>query len=127
MPVNIDLRDAKDPFAAIDDGTYTLECVDAELGKSKAGDMMAKFTFQVIGDSDVAGHQLFENAVLEGKGGKFGIWRLTKLCNACDVPLGPVEEIDWEAFKGRTFDALIEKTPPQGEYGEGNRIKEVLV
>lgn len=127
MTININLNDATDPFGAIDENEYTLECQEAELTESKAGDAMAKFAFQVIGHPEHSGHTIFENCVLEGKGQRFGVWRLRRLCEAMDVELGPVDEIDWDEFQGKTFQAHVEKTPPSGEYGEGNRIKEVLI
>ena len=123
MGIDIDLAGAVDPNAAIDEGTYTLEVIAAELTESKAGNAMVKINWQVIGHEEHTGHIIFENYVLEGAGAKFGIWGLKSALEALDVELGSVEDIDFEALVMETADALVEKNPPQGEYGESNSIK----
>lgn len=127
MTVNIDLNEATDPNAAIDDDTYTVEIQEAGLETSKAGDEMVHFELTVVGHDEHTGHYLHDYCMLEGKAAKRGIWKLRQYHEALGLPLGPVDEIDWDQFAGLTLDVVVEKTPPEGEYGEGNRIKTVLV
>lgn len=124
--ININLADAADPFAAIEEGEYELEVVDLLYDPSKAGDAMLTFVTQVIGHPDHTGHQIRDWCVLEGKGQKGGLWKLRQWAEACDIELRPVNEMDFEQFRGQTVMALVDKRPPQGEYGESNSIKSFL-
>ena len=121
--INIDVGDAVDPFAAVDEDTYTLEITELLFDPSKAGDAMLTFITQIVGHDEHTGHQIRDWCVLEGKGAKGGLWKLQQWCEAAGVGSGPVSEIDYDAFLGGEVEALVVKNPPRGEYGESNTIK----
>lgn len=128
--ININLGDATDPFAAIDEGEYTLSVVEASLGASKSsGNAMVSVELEVIGDPDNTGHKIYENYVLEGKGAKFGIWRFAQFCKAVGLDTNGLtpNDIDYGSLTGRSFNALVEKVPPREGYSEKNGVKSYLV
>jgi len=121
--INIDVGDAVDPFAAIDESVYSLEVMELSFDPSKAGDAMLTVITQVVGDEEHTGHQIRDWCVLEGKGAKGGLYKLQQWCGAVGVDTGPPSEIDYDGFIGQVVEALVSKNPPQGEYGESNTIK----
>lgn len=128
--ISIDLEGAVDPFAAADAGEYDLEITDVSTEPSKSGAAMVTFETQIIGHELYAGKNIWEYCTLEGKGKKFGIWKLRSICEACGVDMAGIKtvgDINPDDFKGKSFRARVGKKPPQGEYKEGNTIEEVIL
>lgn len=84
--LDIDFEGAQDPFAAVPEDNYGLQVTKAEFTKSQSsGNRMVAIEYEILG-GEYAGKKLFDNAVLEGKGSQFGVWRLKQLAFAGGVP-----------------------------------------
>lgn len=121
--IDIDLSGAMDPNAPAPDGTYDLQCMEAEFTKSQAGNDMVKSTWEIQG-GEYAGKTVWENWVLSGDGKRFGQWRFRQALEACG---GDPTHPDVEVMVGKTIRALIGtqiSTDPQ--YGDKNVIRNIL-
>lgn len=78
---NADLTpyEAQNNYAPLPPGEYPVEIVDSELKRSKAGNLMARFTFSVFGTS-YAGRKLWDQFVI---GNEVAMRRLKSLATAC--------------------------------------------
>ena len=121
--LDIDLSGVADPFAAIPADNYPLTVTSAELTTSQAGNRMVKIEYEVAA-GEYAGRKLFDNAVIEGKGANFGLWRLKQLAFAAGVDYAG---LDPEELIGASVDAQVTVEPRNDDpEKEQNRV-ELLV
>lgn len=123
--IDIDLTKISDPNEPAPEGNYDLLIKEGSEGKSQAGEDMASFQFQIVGDDagDAAGKFIFENCMLEGAGARFGLWRLKSIIEAGG---GNPKKPDPSAVVGAIIRAHITIEPGSGEYPDQNRITKVL-
>lgn len=122
--INIDLTQAEDPFAPAAEGNYDLTCVGAEVKESQAGDQMAVFEWEIVGDTEFAGKKIFDRCMLEGNGARFGQFRLKQIMEAVG---GDLANPDLEAVVGQTVRAFVSvEVSNDPSYGDQNRIAKIL-
>lgn len=122
--ININLTGVEDPFAPADEGTYSLNCIDADLKSSNAGEQMAVFEWEIIGDTEFAGKKIFDRCMLEGKGARFGLFRLKQIMEATG---GDLTNPDVKSVIGKTIRALVTvEISNDPNYGDQNRIAKIL-
>ncbi len=105
-------------FDPIPPGEYQLQVVDSDVKTSSGGNLMAVFTYEVVGEQ-YAGRKLFDHFVLNND---IATKRLKSLCVACGHPnpdfLGNTEELH-----GKTFLAKVKiERDKSGKYDDQNKV-----
>jgi hypothetical protein len=120
--IDVDLDEVTSPFTTVPTGTYNLELRSVELTKSKKGDPMIKAMSTTIHPETQEAVNIFDYWMIGKQDGKF------KLKQAIVAKFGAYQkDYTLEELVGATFEAEVEYSEGDGEYGPSNRIKRMLV
>lgn len=121
MPqVNMNMSNV-DPDAGFDPippGEYQLQVVDSDVKESSNGNLMAVFTYEVVGEQ-YGGRKIFDHFVL---GNDIALKRLKSLCVACGHP-NPDFLANTEELHGKVFLAKVKiERDKSGNYSDQNKV-----
>jgi hypothetical protein len=118
--INIDLTGIDSPYSTIPDGTYQITLADIKLGKSKTDRPMLTCRWEAVHPETGETVSMFDYPLLDQQRGKF---RLRQLIIARGL-----DENDWTVpqLVGTEIQAEVELEDTE-DYGEQNRIRQVLV
>ena len=110
------LEDIPSGFEPIPDGQYPARIVDCAIDKTKKGDDMLVFTFEVT-EGDFAGRKLWDRAVLTEN----ALWKVKQYAELIGLESG--DEIDTQDFIG--IECLVEVATEEYNGEPRNQIKNV--
>lgn len=119
--IDIDLSGIDSPYSTVPDGTYLLTLADIKLGRSKEADRpMLSCRWETTHPETGETVSMFDYPLLDQQRGKF---RLRQMIIA-----GGLDENDWTVpqLVGMRLSAEVEVEDSE-EYGEQNRIRQILV
>ena len=121
--IEIDLSGIDSPYSTVPDGTYDLTLADIKIGKSKEKDRpMLSCRWETIHPDTGEQVSMFDYPLLDQQRGKF---RLKQILIARGI-----DPNSWDGSVGQlvgtTLQAEVEVEDTE-EYGEQNRIRQVLV
>ena len=120
--IDIDLSGIDSPYSTVEDGTYQLTLVDIKLGQSKTDRPMLSCRWETPSPETGEAVSMFDYPLLDSQRGKF---RLKQILIARGID---PNSRDWTVGQlvGTELPAEVEKEDSE-EYGEQNRIRQMLV
>ena len=131
--INIDLSGIADPNQPAPEDDYTLEIIEALVDVSQtAGEQMVKINTRIIGGGgddieDHVGKFVRDSCMMEGKGARLGLWRLSEYMRIAGATEKQMKNPDVDMIQGLEFEAHVTVQPPRPEFDrETNRIQRLL-
>ena len=118
--IDIDLAGIDSPYSTVPDGTYTIVLADIKLGRSKTDRPMLSCRWETTHPDTGETVSMFDYPLLDQQRGKF---RLKQLLIAQGLDMN-----DWTVpqLVGTELEAEVEVEDTE-DYGEQNRIRQILV